>query len=415
MRHAQALQAVIVVGVVTAAAALISAEISSRSGLRFRERTVAGTSSDLMIVRHLRLEGTNEQIGAKLAELVRDRHGSKGDIAPGSLGVDQLAWARRNWPEMAARATGVAAVFGRKAGDRGFDPSSLGYNLRARPGCSVVFYPPANVANGHAMLSRNYDFPTGTYSEITGSPPTPGARSMTGDPYVIEMHPEKGYASLYTCSYDLLGCVDGINEKGLAVALLADDASPDKKPSFGAGLSELSLPRFVLDRCATAQEARELLRSVPYHYSFIPCHYMICDASGDSFVWEITPDLKSRYQVDGRGKPQVVTNHLLGRYGTDKLPEGNSFDRFRRLSREITDRKSRVTPEEVRTINQCVAVPREARGAATLWHSVYDLAERKVKISFFLGRSSNGEDRRTPYLGFGFTPVGPDKRAGRAE
>jgi hypothetical protein len=385
-------------------AGMASACLSSTAELRFSERTVAGTTSDLMIVRYLRLEGSNAQIGAKLAEIARDRHGSKGDVARGTLAIDQLAWLRSHWPEMAERAAGVATAFGRKAANNGFDPTSLGYNLDVRPGCSVIFYPQNSVAGGHAMLSRNYDFPTGTYSEITGAPPVEGARSMTGDPYVIEAHPDKGYASLYLCSYDLLGCVDGINEKGLAVALLADDASPEKKPSDGVGLSEVTLTRFVLDRCATARQARSLLQSVPYHYSFTPCHYMICDASGDSFVWEITPDLKTRYQVDGHGKPQVVTNHLLGKYGTEKLPQGNSFDRFRRLTREIADRKARVTPEEVRTINQCVAVPKEARGAATLWHSIYDLADRKVKISFFLGRDPKGEDRRTPYLEFGFTP-----------
>src|SRR5205823_2763328 len=147
--------------------------------LRFSERTVAGTSADLMIVRYIRVEGTNEQIGAKLAEIARDRHGSKGDSALGSFASEQLSWLRSNWPEMAERAAGVAGVFARNAEDKGFDPTSLGFDLNYKPGCSVVYYPPANVIGGHAMLSRNYDFPTGTYSEITGSPPITGARSMT--------------------------------------------------------------------------------------------------------------------------------------------------------------------------------------------------------------------------------------------
>lgn len=373
-------------------------------GVKCEERTIAGSRKDLMVVRYLRFEGTNEQIGVKLAEIARDRHGSKGDIARGNLAVEQLSWLKANWPELAARATGVASVFGRKAGDHGFDPTSLGYDIPTRPGCSVVYYPPANVKGGHAMLSRNYDFPTGTYSQITGAPAVPGERSMTGDPYVIEMHPDKGYASLYLCAYDLLGCIDGINEKGVAVALLADDQASERKASYGPGLSEVTLTRFVLDRCASAKEARKLLQAVPYHYSFVPCHYMICDVSGDSFVWEITPDLKTRYQVEGHGNPQIVTNHLLGRYGTAKLPEGNSFDRYRRLTREIASRKATITPEEARTINQCVAVPKEAGAHATLWHSVYDLAERKVKVSFFLGRDPGRAERRTPYLEFAFTP-----------
>src|SRR6185369_16430712 len=101
--------------------------------------------------------------------------------------------------------------------------------------------------------------------------------------------------------------------------------------------------------------------------------------------------------------PQIVTNHLLGRFGSKDLPAGNSFDRYQRLTTEIASRKMRITSDEVRTINHCVAVPKEAKGAATLWHSVYDLADNTVKVSFFLGRDRDGEERRTPYIAFGFT------------
>jgi hypothetical protein len=352
----------------------------------------------------MRLAGTNEQIGAKLAEVARIRHGTTGFVSQEKAALAQLAWLKTNWPEMASRAEGVASYLGKKPGSDGFDPSALGYNLDLNVGCSVVFYPPANVTNGHAMLSRNYDFPTGTFAKFVGAPPVEGARSMTGDPYLIEMRPDKGYASLYMGSYDLLGgCIDGMNEKGVAVALLADDVSPNKQPSLNIGLRELTLTRYVLDRCATAKEARSLLANLPYHYMFIPCHYIICDARGDSFVWEVTADGKQRFIVDGKGKPQIATNHLLSKFGTENLPEGNSFDRFRRLTSEVSSRKAKVTPIEVLTINHCVAVPKEASDAATLWHSVYDLKDRKVKISFFLGRDAKGNDRRTPYMEFGFT------------
>src|SRR5262245_47671409 len=96
--------AVVVVGVVASC-------IPDTSKLRFAERMVAGTSDDLMIVRHVRLEGTNEETGARLAQIAHDRHGSKGDSAPGTLANDQLTWAKANWPEMAGRAAGVSAYF----------------------------------------------------------------------------------------------------------------------------------------------------------------------------------------------------------------------------------------------------------------------------------------------------------------
>src|SRR5438874_3984791 len=98
---------VVAVAVVIGAAAMAAAGNREPSTLRFQERTVAGTDRDLMIVRYLRLEGSNAQIGARLAEIARERHGSTGDTAPGALATEQLAWVTTNWPEMAERAEGV--------------------------------------------------------------------------------------------------------------------------------------------------------------------------------------------------------------------------------------------------------------------------------------------------------------------
>ncbi len=367
--------------------------------LDFQERTVVGTANDFMIVRFLRMKGTNEQIGAKLAEIARDRHGVKPAMGDAAKVADKLRWHAANWPENYARAKGVTKAFGNQP--LGFDPTCLNYDSDLEPGCSVVYYPGSSVTHGHAMLSRNYDFPTTSLAEMMGRPKPKEAPAFTADPYVIEMHPDTGFASLFIASYDLLaGCIDGINEKGLAVALLADDQAQEKHPSDAIGLSEIRLTRYLLDKCATAKEARAALATVPFHYQMVPCHYMICDGSGDSFIWEITPDLKTRYVTDGNGMPQIVTNHLLANFDASNLPEGNSFDRYRRLQAEIANRKGKIRPEEASVINACVAVPKDAKDHATLWHSVYDLENRSMSVSFFLGRAAGGVERRSPYIDF---------------
>jgi penicillin V acylase-like amidase (Ntn superfamily) len=367
--------------------------------LKVQERVIAGGPRDFMTARFLRLDGTNEEIGEKLAEIAQRRHGVEAATSDEVMVKRRLAWLKKNWPENYARAMGAARAFDKKPA--GFDPTSLNYNADLKPGCSVVFYPGSAVTNGHSMLSRNYDFNTLSFAEMVGAPKPKGARAFTADPYVIEMHPEQGYASLYIAAYDLLaGCIDGINEKGLAVALLADDQAENRQPSEGIGLTEIRLTRFLLDRCATASEARVALQNAPFNYAFIPCHYMICDAKGESFVWEITPDLKRRFVVDGKGKPQIVTNHLLSQFDATHLPEGNSFDRYRRLQQEIRSRNGKVTPEEAGTINSCVAVPGETPTHATLWHSVYDLKARTMKVNFFLGKTPNGGERHSGYVSF---------------
>lgn len=362
---------------------------------------VAGTTSDLMIVRHLVLRGTNEQIGESLAKIAIKNHRVEPNLMDKKLLAERLAWFRSNYPEIMARAKGVQRVYSvAKTSDEDF--TSLPYDYDVAPGCSVVYYPGSSVTNGHAMLSRNYDFPKATYAALTHQTPIDGARSMTGDPYVIEMYPTDGYSALYTCAYDLLrGAIDGVNERGVTVALLADDMSTSRKRGVTphVGLGEIDLPRFILDKAASAKEARRLLKNVPYYATFTPCHYIIGDATGDSFIFEVDAN-NQHHVIDGKGLPQLVTNHSIAEYGTTNLPQGNSFDRYRRLQKEIADRKGRVTPAEVKEINYCVAVPEGVMKAATLWHAVYDVTDRSVKISFCLSRSDEAKQRRTPYLSF---------------
>lgn len=383
------------------AASLLTALGCAQRLDKFSEVTVAGGPNDLMIVRHIVISGSNEAIGRKLAEIARDEHHAR-LIAMGAKDeAPRLKWFSESYPEVIERSKGVSEVFGVRAGDLELDTTSLPYDLDFTPGCSVIYYPGASVSTGHAMLSRNYDFPKASYAALTGRRAMVGARSMTGDPYVIEMHPDHGYAALFTCAYDLLGgAIDGVNEKGVTVALLADDASRNRhRGTPYIGLGEVDLPRFVLDKCASVKEAKELLAKVPYYSTFVPCHYIIGDTNGDSMIFEVSADGK-HYFLDGGGKPQIVTNHSIAEYGTQNLPQGNSFDRYRRLQSELGKRNGVFTPAEVKEINYCVAVPAGVRVAATMWHAVYDLSDKSVDISFCLSQDSEASERRSPYLHF---------------
>lgn len=365
----------------------------------FSDKVVAGTDKDLMIVRHIVIRGTNEAIGKKLAEIAKDQH--RVVLSPwesNEVGKKQMAWFKANYPERMERAQGLENFF--KANAATTDITSLPIDLSFEPMCSVVYYPGSVVTNHHAMISRNYDFPKAAYSQLTGRPSVKGERSMTGDPYVIEMHPDHGYPSLYTCAYDLLGAaVDGVNSKGVSVALLADDMSKTRARGNYLGLSEVDLPRFVLDECASAKEAREKLKDVPYFATFTPCHYIIGDSTGDSFIFEVGADGK-HYILDGGHKPQIITNHSIAEYGTTNLPSGNSFDRYKMLQQELAKRNGKFTPAEVKEINYCVAVPTSVQRAATMWHAVYDLTNHSVIISFCLSREDEPTERRSPYLPF---------------
>jgi hypothetical protein len=267
------------------------------------------------------------------------------------------------------------------------------------------------VARSHATLSRNYDFPTGTLTEILGGEAQPGELPMTARPYVIETYPtDGGHACLFLCAYELLGgCIDGVNAAGLVVALLADDESTGADPTLApaVGLNEIQLLRFLLETCANTAEAREALLSAKQHWMFLPCHFVVADAGGDSFVWERTANRE--HLVEGGGEVQVVTNHLLfGRPSLDDLPPGDgpsaTYARARRLTAAIAGRSAPLSGEEIRAAHACVHREDLGAPARTLWHGLYDAADRSLEVSFYLGDLPDGAGvRRSPYLRFALT------------
>jgi hypothetical protein len=381
-------------------------------GAKVSERVVAGGPDDFMIVRHVRVEGTNRQIGSAITELARENHGVRklASGSPASVAARKAFFAKR-YPELYARARGAADVLGGWF-DAGVDPFGIGYDGMSQPGCSTVYYPPSSSANGHAMLSRNYDFSTATLADLVGQTPKPKDRAFTADPYLLEIHPDKGYPSLYLTSYDLLsGCVDGINSEGLTVALLADDVSSGKRPSPEAmpGLGEIEVTRYLLDRCATVPEAIRALRDMPYYYTFIPCHYIVGDRRGRSFVWEHGVPDNRPHVVRGDGRPQIVTNHLLSEFSDpEKRIEpfaGGSFNRYCRMRDQLAKHHGPLGKEEMKRINQSVQARWQGQSGQrilgrTLWHSLYDLQSRTLEVSFYLGEGADAP-RRSPYLKFG--------------
>ncbi len=60
------------------------------------------------------------------------------------------------------------------------------------------------------------------------------------------------------------------------------------------GLAEQQVVRYLLDTCASAEEAKEALLLAKHYYFFTPCHFMVADRSGAAFVWEHSPRATAR-------------------------------------------------------------------------------------------------------------------------
>lgn len=261
-------------------------------GLRVEERIVAGGEGDELLVHHLVLRGSNRAIGRHLGELVRARYGR--DAAADE---DPL---RRH-----------------------------GRGLR----CSAAFVPAPLAGSGHPLVVRTFAFAGALGRPRRGDPP------CAGRPYVMELHPDDALPSLAVCAFELQGAaLDGVNAAGLVLVAApevatAPEATAPAAP--GSGLDELQVVRHLLDRCATAEEARDALLGGVYGGAR-PARWLVADRGGAAFVLE----------ADSRGR--VRCTHGAGE------------------------------PVEV---GSCL----DEGPLRTLWHGEYDAVRRQLTARFFLG------------------------------
>ncbi|HKQ79635.1 MAG TPA: C45 family autoproteolytic acyltransferase/hydrolase [Blastocatellia bacterium] len=364
-----------------------------------QDRVIAGGPKDFMEVRHLALKGSNEEIGQALAIIAKERYRLQPMPSADRFRTRvERQYIKERYPILFERMRGVATAFGRQLEDDACDFSFLEYTFNLRPGCSVVYYPPGMTADGNGVVSRNYEYSTGT---MLGAWPARGELAATARPYLIELRPDRGYASLALYAYDLLnGVLDGINSEGLTVTMLADDELSDKfgmEPADnGVGLGVQQTLRLLLDTCATVEEAKEALLLTKQYYEFIPVHYLIADRHGKAFVWEYSQFHNREYIVENPKEPLITTNFSLHRYLDGKKPPQarqvkEVCSRYCSLAERIASKQGeRLTLDFIKENQQAVSLTEASPQGApqpperTLWHALYVPERRAAQISFYL-------------------------------
>lgn len=220
-------------------------------------------------------------------------------------------------------------------------------------GCSAFS---AQTSEGDRLFGRNFDIA--------------GAQNV-----LIRTQPEDGYRSLSIASGWLLGYldmipdattsranllaapyypVDGINEKGLSVAMLLVYGAPQTNQDTGKTSITTTLAiRMLLDQAATVDEAVALLEQYDmYGISNANFHFLISDAEGESVVVEY---------VDGRLKViestldwQVVTNFYLSPEAKEDYYDG--YDNLIMLQAVLAANDGIITIEEAWNALEAVTV-----------------------------------------------------------
>ena len=166
-------------------------------------------------------------------------------------------------------------------------------------GCSAFHI---QETGGDHLMGRNYDFKRDTSAMLVCTAPKDGYKSIAFAA-LDNLGVNQADASTKAKIASLLApfaCLDGINEKGVSIAVLTLDSEPTKQDTGKPVLATTMAIRLVLDRAATTAEAVELLQQYDmFATSGRDYHFYITDAAGDGCVIE--------YDCDDPARPMVVT------------------------------------------------------------------------------------------------------------
>ena len=234
---------------------------------------------------------------------------------------------------------------------------------------------------------------------------------------VVETAPDNGYRSISTVNLAFLGFgedklpdtwkqklitlaapyapLDGINEKGLAVAVLRIADEPTDQDTGKTDITTTTAIRLMLDKAATVDEAVSLLEQYDMHSSAGSCyHFQLADAAGNSAVVEYIDNEFVVLKAD-EGY-QMATNFLLS---DKKFNFGTGQDRYGILESSL-NRGCGVVKDEQAGMDLLQAASKDWHVSETVSYTHLDVYKRQ-----FLYRVSSElwGHRRTAHPGNGNT------------
>lgn len=185
-------------------------------------------------------------------------------------------------------------------------------------------------------------------------------------------NPSKLLASPYMC-------MDGMNEKGLCIAILEIETKPTYQETGKIPMVPPTMVRAVLDKCATVDEAVEMFRKFDM-YDLLGCnyHYHICDANGKSVVIEYING--EMLLVEPKDDTQYCMNFFFSMGGDNSTAIG--FDR-EVIVRDAIKEKGGVftTDEAMNLLSKCTLNFREhIMMIYTLWSALYNSTKKTVNL-----------------------------------
>lgn len=221
---------------------------------------------------------------------------------------------------------------------------------------------------------------------------------------IVSARPAKGYASVATVNMDFIQAggvdlsklpdsvravaglyapLDGMNEKGLAVAVnMIQDSAAISQDAKKPDLTTTTAVRLLLDQAADVREAVGLLRQYDLHASMgMMVHFALADAKGDSAVVEYIDN--EMIVTDAA----AVTNFYLAQGEKYGIGTEQSHERHEILMRARKEKKT-MTRTDLRDVLDSVSKDNFDEYASTEWSVVMD---QKAKELIYFHRERYGK------------------------
>ena len=244
-------------------------------------------------------------------------------------------------------------------------------------------------ADGDVHMGRNYDFKNNTSAMLVYCAPKNGYRSVATaalDNVSANAPEESTKMKLASLTAPYI-CLDGLNEKGVSIAVLTLDSEPTKQDTGKPVLATTMAIRLVLDRAATTAEAVELLQQYDmFATSGRDYHFYITDAAGDGRVIE--------YDCDDPVRPMVVTpsqqvTNFFVKYKENVLPNqkngiyGHGRERYDAIEEVLDSNAGAITPDIAWQALQAASQEPNPKDVTsnTQWSILYDNTNRTATIA----------------------------------
>ncbi len=240
-------------------------------------------------------------------------------------------------------------------------------------GCSALT---VKTPDGSVMMGRNFDFPS-AIGLIMHCIPDKGYETITT--FNVEFYnfgedfkPE-GFKNQYMCLSGLFVALDGINEKGLAIAdLMAGDSIETHQRTSKPDLTTTAAISYMLKNAANVDEALKLLESIDMHSDIGAAHhYAMADVSGRSVVVEYVDN-----KMVVTESPAVANHYLCEQKLNVGLTEGD--DRYDRLCQRFDQTQGVMSEKQLTDAIATVSQPQRKGFLGTAWTMVMDLSHPSV-------------------------------------